>query len=181
MTAFRSAALIALIALTGCGEDGDRFTVTLVNRDMSYDRSYFTDDPLVAEIHNAPFDGLTPEDTATLLRLPQSYGDPSAFAYAAPGQTPPVKVRLTIAFNSRAPLSAQDLCTATTPLGASTPLDVDRFMADMALCRDDVVIASASMIAKTGADRDPAFAARSLQHLMLVTFGNHAERAQWER
>jgi hypothetical protein len=181
MTAMRSAALIGLLALTGCGEEGDRNTVNLVHREVSYDRSYFTSYPLVAEVHNAPFDGIAPEDVAGMLRLPPSYPSGGAFAFAAPGDQPREKVRLALAFNSRAPLSSRDLCAATLPLGAATPLNDDEYMVDLVLCRDDTAIASASMTAVSGGPRDAAFAERSLNHLMLVVFGSHAERADWER
>jgi hypothetical protein len=169
------------IALTGCGAEGDRLSVTLVNRDVAYDRSYFTDWPLVAEVHNTPFDGVDTLAVAGMLRLPSSYADDGAFALASPGDLPRPKVRLVLTFNSRAPQSARDLCAAFRPLGAATPLNKDGYMADIALCRDKIAIASASMTATTDANRDTAFAERSLSHLMLVLFGDYAERAQLER
>lgn len=181
MTVFRAAALVALVALTGCGEDQDQTSITLLSREMSYDRSYFTFYPLMAEVHNSPFDGVSKADVAAMLRMPPSYADAGAFALSAPGETPRPKVRLALAFNSRAPVSAKALCRASAALGAATPLDDSSFMVDVALCRDDDVIASASMTAKAGKARDPAFAARSLNHLMLIAFGNNAERDQWER
>lgn len=181
MSGLRLAIVAGCIALTGCGAEGDRLSVSLVNRDVSYDRSYFTDWPLVAEVHNAPFDGLDPAAIAAMLQLPTSYEGAGGFALASPKDAPRTKVRLALAFNSRAPLSARELCEASAPLGAATPLNKTEYSVDIALCRDAIAIASASMTAKTGDQRDTAFADRSLRHLMLVLFGDHAERAEWER
>lgn len=176
----RCAALMLTLALAGC-DDADLTQVTLVFRDTAYDRSHFTDPPMVAEVHNGPFPGISPEEVARMIALPASFNGDFGFRRAPPGTQPPARIRLALAFNSASPLSGEALCRrASEPggraLGGPALYDDASYLVDLALCRDDAPVASASMKATARGPRDAAFVDRTLRHLMLALFGSAAER-----
>ncbi|MFT7025909.1 MAG: hypothetical protein ACI9ZH_001141 [Paracoccaceae bacterium] len=184
MTPIRRAILVATLTalpLAACDNAADQTKVTLVFRDIGYDSSYFTAAPTVAEVHNGPFDGVTAQQVAAMIRLPQSYPAGLKFAWSAPDATPKPRIRLVVAFNSRSPYPGEAMCRGddshgSQALGAPSPYDQESYMVDMALCRDELALASASMEARTTQTRDAAFVERTFNHMMNAVFGSLAER-----
>lgn len=173
---FAAAGLAMLAALSGCDEHGDETTITRVQDLGGYAPSIFTAHGAgSAEIHGSPLEGMTADEVAALIELPERFPEGIRFRALPPGGFDPrdptdaSRFRVALAFNARPAAAPQALCRTARELGGPPP-NARGYTVDMALCRDMEPLKSARMVAEARGEADAAFVRRTLKRLMAAVF-----------
>lgn len=166
-----SALLAALAALAGC-DDGA--VITRVTNFVGGGRDYVV--PLAAgglpaEIHGAPFAGVSAEEVAARLRLPPSF--PAGIRFRAVAPDAGAVGRMVLAFNPEGPPNGTALCKIAAPLRHAPPREIG-FAVTATLCNGERVLTTAHLEAsKTRAD-DPEAFAHAMTRLFAAMFDGDA-------
>jgi hypothetical protein len=165
----RLAALTGLTGLLAACDDGT--VITRVMGTMTNPRSHIVpmaSGGLPTEIHNAPFDGVTPAEVASRLRMP---GDWPADIRFRPADAPGQGARLVLVFNPADHPDGYAACRLSQSPRAAPAREVG-FAVTASFCTGDRVIVTGHMEArKTRAD-DPAEFGRVMTVLFQAMFSD---------